>query len=49
MSDTPTSLLASWELPDTLWKRMEALIPPQTSAVGAPRTVNLRQVTAGIF
>jgi transposase len=28
---------------------MEGLIPPKTSIVGAPRTVDLRQVTAGIF
>jgi putative transposase len=49
MSDTQTSTLASWELPDALWERMERLIPPKTRAVGAPRTVNLRQVTAGMF
>ena len=49
MNKTPTSRLTSWELPDALWERMEALIPPKTSRVGAPRSVNLRQVTAGIF
>ena len=40
---------ASWELPDGVWQEMELLIPPRMSKVGAPRTVNLRRITEGIF
>jgi len=40
---------ASWELPDAVWQEMELLIPPRKSKVGAPRTVNLRRITEGIF
>ena len=39
----------SWELPDAVWREMEPLIPPRKSKVGAPRTVNLRRITEGIF
>lgn len=41
--------LASWELPDEVWQRMEPLIPPRKSNVGHPRTVDLRRITEGIF
>ena len=39
----------SWQLPDEVWAAMEPLIPPRKSKEGRPRTVNLRQVTEGIF
>jgi transcriptional regulator with AAA-type ATPase domain/transposase len=39
----------SWELPETLWQRMEPLIPLRKSREGHPRTVNLRRITEGIF
>jgi putative transposase len=41
--------LASWELPDEVWQRMEPLIPPRKSKVGHPRPVALRRITEGIF
>ena len=49
MSTEQEKQLASWELPEMLWERMAPLIPPRKSKVGRPRTVNLRQITAGIF
>ena len=39
----------SWELPDAIWQRMEACIPPKRGKEGHPRTVNLRRITEGIF
>jgi len=45
---TSSSYLA-WDLPDELWALMEPLIPPKTSHLGRPRTVDLRKITAGIF
>lgn len=39
----------SWELPDTVWQRMEPLIPPRKSPLGRPRSVDFRRVTEGIF
>jgi len=39
----------AWDLPDALWALMEPLIPPKTSHLGRPRTVDLRKITAGIF
>ncbi len=47
-ADRPTHLPA-WELPDDLWRRMEALIPPRKSQEGRPRTVDLRRIVEGIF
>jgi transposase len=41
--------LPSWELPDALWQRMAAVIPPRKSQAGHPRTVDLRRITEGIF
>ena len=41
--------LASWELPDSVWERMEPLIPPPKSKVGRPRTVDPRRIAEGIF
>jgi transposase len=41
--------LPAWELPDDLWRRMEALNPPRKSREGRPRTVDLRRITEGIF
>lgn len=41
--------LASWELPDAVWRQLQPLIPPRKSTVGRPRTVNLRRITEGIF
>ena len=49
MSTEQEQQLASWELPEALWARLEPLIPPRTGTVGRPRTVNLRRITAGIF
>ena len=49
MSTEQEKQLASWELPEMLWERMAPLIPPRKSKVGRPRTVNLRQITAGSF
>jgi transcriptional regulator with AAA-type ATPase domain/transposase len=40
---------ASWELPDTVWQRMAAMIPAPKSQTGRPRTVDLRRITEGIF
>ena len=40
--------LASWELPDSVWERMEPLIPPPKSKVGRPRTVDPRRIAEGI-
>jgi transposase len=47
-TDGPTTLL-EWELPDGLWQRMEALLPPRKGQEGRPRTVELRRITEGIF
>ena len=47
-SDTPIEL-ASWELPDAVWQRIEALIPPPKNQTGRPRTVDLRRITEGIL
>jgi two-component system response regulator HydG/two-component system response regulator AtoC len=41
--------LPSWELPEALWQRMAAVIPPRKSQAGHPRTVDLRRITEGIF
>jgi transcriptional regulator with AAA-type ATPase domain/transposase len=41
--------LTSWALPDSLWQRMEPLIPPRKGLEGRPQTVNLRRITEGIF
>ena len=41
--------LPSWKLPDALWQRMAAVIPPRKSQAGHPRTVDLRRITEGIF
>lgn len=41
--------LASWELPEAVWERMELLLPPRKSQVGRPRSVNLRRIADGIF
>ena len=41
--------LPSWELPEALWQRMAAVIPPRKSQVGHPRTVDLRRITEGIL
>jgi transposase len=38
----------SWELPDALWPRMEAGLPPPRGKAGHPRPVHLRRITAGI-
>lgn len=48
VSKTASTYLA-WDLPDELWALMEPLIPPKTSHLGRPRTVDLRKITAGIF
>ena len=48
MSTDQEMKLASWALPEAVWQRIEPLIPPRKSPVGRPRTVNLRQMTAGI-
>jgi putative transposase len=40
---------ASWELPDTVWHRMEQLIPGRKSHMGRPRSVDLKRITEGIF
>ena len=37
----------SWELPEAIWQRMEACIPPKRGKEGHPRTVNLRRITEG--
>lgn len=49
MSTDNHTTLASWELPEAVWQRMESLIPPRKSKEGHPRTVNLRRITEGIF
>lgn len=41
--------IASWELPDAVWQRMEPLIPGRKSQMGRPRSVNLRRIAEGIF
>ena len=41
--------MPSWELPEALWQRMAAVIPPRKSQAGHPRTVDLRRITEGIF
>lgn len=41
--------VASWELPDAVWERMEPLLPPRRSQVGRPRSVNLRRIAEAIF
>ena len=48
MSTDQEMKLASWAVPEAVWHRIEPLIPPRKSPVGRPRTVNLRQMTAGI-
>ena len=40
---------ASSELPDSVWQRMEPLIPGRKSHMGRPRSVNLRRITEGVF
>jgi transcriptional regulator with AAA-type ATPase domain/transposase len=47
-TDNPSTRVP-WELPDALWQRMEALIPPRKSREGHPRIANLRRITEGIF
>jgi putative transposase len=49
MSTESQSKCASWELPDSVWERMEPLIPPRRSKVGRPRSVDFRRITEGIF
>lgn len=49
MSKKHKTKLASWKLPDALWKMMEPLIPPRKSQEGRPRTVDLKRITEGIF
>ena len=46
----PSTSLGSWELPDQLWDRLEALLPTYKSQPkgGRPR-IDLRQVANGIF
>src|SRR5262249_45507072 len=46
--DSPPHRLTG-ELPDDLWQRMAALIPPRQNQEGHPRTVDLRRITEGIF
>jgi DNA-binding NtrC family response regulator len=46
---SPLTPLPSWELPDAVWQRMAAMIPPPKIRIGRPRTVDLRRIIEGIF
>src|SRR5438094_6604735 len=39
----------SWELPEEVWEVLEPLLPVRNATRGAPRTVDLRRIAAGVF
>ena len=49
MKSHTTEELRSWELPDSLWQTLEPMIPERKSHLGRPRSVNFKQILAGIF